>query len=351
MNTESILSKHNSTILRGLAIIPIMLHNLLHTSFFNYPLENEMSYSSERWLAFINAIKTGNGVFADCFSFAGWIGVSVFVFLTGYGLGVKCLKTEDQPFSIKKNYLKLLILILPALLLFMGLDIIKHDWVSFIKRFSYIPFLTNYAYPYLNCSPGVYWYFGLTFQFYVFFFLARKLLKRELLVIISVLSIVGLFLLGILNVPNAFSIYRHCITGWFPVFTIGYLFSGINKKERMNTSWQVESLLSFLLFLFAILMNFHFITWVFIPIVSVFAFLFLGKLVLRIRIISEAFRWIGVYSSCLFVCHPIARVMINRIIPYIDNVFLIVLLFLALSCLFAFVYSLVIDRVRNACLK
>ncbi len=351
MSSESILSKHNSTILRGLAIIPIMLHNLLHTGFFNYPLENEMSYSPERWLSFVYAIKTGKGLLADCFSFAGWIGVSVFVFLTGYGLGVKYLKTENQSFSLKKNYLKLLILILPALLLFMGLDVVKHDWVSFVKRFSYIPFLTNFAYPYLNCSPGVYWYFGLTFQFYVFFFLARKLLKREPLVIISVLSIVGLFILGLLNVPKAFSIYRHCITGWFPVFAIGLLFSGIKKTDRMNTSWQVELLLSILLLLFAVFMNFHFITWVFIPIVSVFAFLFMGKLVLRIRFISEVFRWIGVYSSCLFVCHPIARVIINRVIPYIDNVFLIVLLFLVLSCLFAIVYSLMIGRIRNACLK
>jgi hypothetical protein len=77
----------------------------------------------------------------------------------------------------------------------------------------------------------------------------------------------------------------------------------------------------------------------------------MGKLVLRIRFISEVFRWIGVYSSCLFVCHPIARVIINRVIPYIDNVFLIVLLFLVLSCLFAIVYSLMIGRIRNACLK
>lgn len=227
MNTESILSKHNSTILRGLAIIPIMLHYLLHTSFFNFSLENEMSYSSERWLAFIHAIKTGKGVLADCFSFAGWIGVSVFVFLTGYGFGVKYYKKKDISFSLKNNYLKLFILLFPALLLFMGLDIVKHDWLSFIKRFSYIPFLTNFAYPYLNCSPGVYWYFGLTFQFYVFFFLARRLLKKELLVIISVFSIVGLIILYYFEVPDAFSIYRHCITGWFPVLAMGFGLAGL----------------------------------------------------------------------------------------------------------------------------
>lgn len=136
-----------------------------------------------------------------------------------------------------------------------------------------------------------------------------------------------------------------------PSFSNGFWFSGIIIEDQIKTSWPAEILLSLSLFLFSILMNFHFLTWLFIPIISVFAFLFLGQFVLRTRIVSRLFRWIGLYSSCLFVCHPIARIIINRLIPISGNLFFLVFLYLVLSFIFAFIYYLVINRIRKACIK
>lgn len=79
-----ILTKENSKILRGLAITAIVLHNFLHIDLFGLSSENEMSFSVEKFMAFFSSLDDGLLV-AQIFSFLGWVGVPVFVFLTGYG--------------------------------------------------------------------------------------------------------------------------------------------------------------------------------------------------------------------------------------------------------------------------
>lgn len=87
MTENSILGRENSQVLRGMAILFIILHNLLHNPVFGLSKENEMSYSQELsdsfWMAFTSS---GCNFLAEFFSFLGWTGVPVFVFLTGYGL-------------------------------------------------------------------------------------------------------------------------------------------------------------------------------------------------------------------------------------------------------------------------
>ncbi len=90
MNHKDILSKESSLVLRGLAILCIMFHNFLHLEIFGFCKENEMSFIEERAEAFFNAFS--DDVIMSVFqivSFLGWIGVPVFVFLTGYGLATK----------------------------------------------------------------------------------------------------------------------------------------------------------------------------------------------------------------------------------------------------------------------
>lgn len=81
MSNKSLLSKENSQILRGMAILAIMLHNFLHISQFGLSQENEMSFTAEKANAFFdNLLSGGWGIFGDLFSFLGWVGVPVFLF-------------------------------------------------------------------------------------------------------------------------------------------------------------------------------------------------------------------------------------------------------------------------------
>jgi len=86
---RSILTKENSLILRGMAILVIMYHNFLHMEVFGFCQENEMSFVQDKADIFFKCVSTPSPTIVfELISFLGWIGVPVFVFLTGYGLAV-----------------------------------------------------------------------------------------------------------------------------------------------------------------------------------------------------------------------------------------------------------------------
>lgn len=71
--------------MKGVAILFIVLHNLLH--WISQIKENEFSYSPEKTkLFFENLVTNADTLWMDVFSFLGWYGVATFLFLSGYGL-------------------------------------------------------------------------------------------------------------------------------------------------------------------------------------------------------------------------------------------------------------------------
>ena len=342
---HQLLSRDNSYILRGAAIVFIVLHNFLHIELFGFSVENEMSFSVDNADAFFNSLKNSTHFFADFFSHLGWIGVPVFVFLTGYGISLRKppISFKESTSFIKRNYIKLLVLMLPAVLFFAGLDVIKGDiWPTLLKRASYLTLLANFVYPYVSCSPGVYWYFGLTFQLYLLWALFGQHFNARNLSLWSIVLIAGLYALCTFGTPNALSIYRHCFTGWLPVFAIG-VWSGKNKGNRFSisikTTWMQIVLLVALLCMI-LLMSRWMITWLFIPIVSLAWFIIIGLLIMRSQLLSKLFNWIGKLSACIFVCHPIARtIVINTIYPRLSILLINVLLYIAITIVMALLYD------------
>lgn len=83
---RDLLTKENSLILRGLAIMAIMLHNFLHNPMLGFTQENEMSFSGEHVKHFFSTLDKKWFDPYDWFSFLGWTGVVVFIFLTGFGV-------------------------------------------------------------------------------------------------------------------------------------------------------------------------------------------------------------------------------------------------------------------------
>lgn len=312
LDKSSLLTRDNSLILRGVAILFIVLHNFLHFGCFGFTGENEMSFSSEKAIGFYNAVFNGSNVLGEFISHLGWIGVPVFVFLTGYGVTLASPQKIKPINYIKRNYLKLMVLMLPAVLFFAAYDIYSGEiWPGLLKRFSYLTMLVNFVYPFVKCSPGVYWYFGLTFQFYLIWALLGHRINGKNLLIWSIVFLFALYGFCVYGSSEALSIYRHCFTGWFPVFAIGVWLGIRNKQVNLapKSVW-VELLLFVVLFGLVLLMGKWLISWMFIPIVSLTWFIVIGLLLMHTRYLSGVFRWIGRYSACIFVCHPIARLII-----------------------------------------
>lgn len=79
------ITRNESEEMKGVAILFIVLHNLLHM--ISNLGENEFFYSSDRTKLFLsNLFSNADTVWMDIFSFLGWYGVPTFIFLSGYGL-------------------------------------------------------------------------------------------------------------------------------------------------------------------------------------------------------------------------------------------------------------------------
>ena len=164
------LTKENSQVLRGLAILSIMMHNFLHLERWGFSGENEMSFVQAKADAFFSVLSAGQtsffGVLCELFSFAGWLGVPVFVFLTGYGVAVQsdahirgvnsgAVNEGNRFYYIKKQWLKLFVLMLPAVMFFAFFDFLRMGFsIALLKRVFYLTQLANFVYPYVKCSPG-----------------------------------------------------------------------------------------------------------------------------------------------------------------------------------------------------
>lgn len=340
--SDNLLSRHNALLLRGAAIIFIILHNFLHLPQFGFSRENETFFSSERVAAFFNAIEGGSNIICEFLSHLGWIGVPVFVFLTGYGVAL-----SPPPVSYKKSvnytwhhYLKLLMLMLLAVLFFIVIDIFNGVGLGVLKRVSYLTMLANFVYPYVRCNPGVYWYFGLTFQFYLLWAFLGRYMKGWNLFVWSTVLLLGLYGLYLHGPHNLLWIFRASFTGWFPVFAIG-VWLGIRKTNLISkmSAWN-ELLICVILLCLILFMGRWMITWLFVPIIALAWFLVVGLLLMRTRYLSELFRWFGRYSACIFVCHPIARLIVNKVVnPVFFNLAVIVLLYLVATVVIVYFYD------------
>ena len=233
------------------------------------------------------------------------------------------------------------------MLFYVVLDVKNGNWDSIYKRVIYFSMLSNLDYPHLHVSPGVYWYFSLTFQYYLLYCFCQKYLKPINLFIISSLTLFLLYPLVIGDMPNVLSIYKHCFTGWFPLFAIGIWVANNNILIRWieNLSKYTTVILLVLFAVLIVLMNINVISWIVIPIISLLFFLLLAKTIINIRYIDRFFKYVGAYSAFIFVCHPIARDLTFKLHIYNYGIFLSLISYTLLTFTISYFYKKYFDKV------
>ena len=166
------ISKDDTKLYKGFAILAIMLHNFLHllppeTS------ENEMDFLASRVTSFINIITTTPEYVPQALaSFLGHYAVQIFIFLSAYGLTVSYSekKTSYFPF-LKKRLLKIYPAFIFSIVVYLiyigflndGFETVFHKVRYQFFQFVYkLTFVSNFIKSELHSLNGPWWSIKIT---------------------------------------------------------------------------------------------------------------------------------------------------------------------------------------------
>lgn len=342
------ISRDCGYLMRGMAIIAIVLHNFCHI-IPGVTLENESDFHSSNITNLTAAKETILQWVFDVLSFFGWYGVPVFMFLTGYGLVMK-YERNKVPLSIGRflanNFLKLFFLMLPGVMTLMVFTLaiaLPHGHIGFLWISDYIFQLTmlpDLIFPWWPPNPGVFWYFGLTMEFYIIYAFLIYGKPRWWIWVIVALSI---FLQLITNPESDAMVWiRHNATGWASVFVMGILYGRTRYVGCGIVSAVV--VLSLLLILPSILNP---VTWQFSILACVVISIFIARWSMLMPGWRQLWIWIGRLSPMIFVAHPVARTVILRIFKPESPSVIPLVAYLGLTFILALIFRIFI----NACYR
>ena len=173
---KELLTRSECTAMKGIAILGIMLHNYCHW-LKDIVRENEFTWRQLRCDRLLEVLQQPDELLPmHLFSFFGHYGVTVFLFLSGFGLVMKYERSPLPEASIwrflRYNYLKLFRILVVGFVLFVMLDAITPAMHRY-KASEVVAILGMYAnfleHPAQVIWPGPYWYFSVTLQLYLLY--------------------------------------------------------------------------------------------------------------------------------------------------------------------------------------
>lgn len=347
-----LLSKKDTISMRGVAIMFIVIHNLLHLM---YPIkENEFTFQLNYSHGFITHLCNMNlDLWKDVFSFLGWYGVTIFLFISGYGLVCKYeYGNECISFKIffKKHYSKLFYLMLiPYLLYILSQYLLSGTVKSPIAIIAQLSMLSNLYPPFID--PGIYWFFGLMVELYTFyyFFIYKK--KNSHIIYFNIISILLMFIS--FHIPNdtftflssftlqhsaILSLLRKNFIGWILPFTFGIIYARLKLTVTFESQW-INFLSLFISILLLILSNLNIYTWTFSPIFSILAAIYFCSISKTLPFVYNRFINLGQISAFLFATHPIIRYIYIHFIK--SSEFIPICLYFTICIIVALFYKII----------
>ena len=332
------ISREQGHCIKGLARLLIMVHNfvdiLLDIS------SNEMVYSQKATDAFMANLFTADA-FWCIISFAGWIGVPLFFFMSGYGLTKKYGTDGTLVFGayFKNHVFKLWKLLVPVFLVYTF--IYRTNIQSVIAQITFTINFLSYGKNGFYIDPGVYWFFGAILQFYLLFVVFRKLSTRWLWVLCAVFLAVHYCFLYFGDKYSTEWI-RHNFLGWGMPFILGMI-AARSKAEVSKRTNLILCVASFIALCACLV-----IKWL-TPFTEVSIIVFLVTLARMFTMKWACF--IGVISPSIFVLHPLIRMLMYSICFKPEYVLVLTLAYIPIVIISSWIHHILLNKLDNFKLK
>lgn len=313
--SASLLSRQECNIIRGLAILLIVLNNFGH-KINGVHMDNEFRYKWKNVIGFIDSLSNPSDILPlDILSFYSPYGVMLFIFLSGYGLSLKYEKGNGQHVTnsnfIFDHYKKLFIMQAKGLALFLFVYFLYYksasiDWGPFVRQLFMIENLN----PWSKIKPGPYWFFGMIMEVYIVY---RMFFYRRSSLLMVVIVAFSLVVMSFFDPKGAMMRYLRINLGMALLpFCMGVLVARHwNRKMQYFISTNTKCLLWFVIsFVLLSLCKFNFYSWLFMPIFIVATSIMMVKLFLSKWKFALLFSWLGGLSGVIFVIHPILRLLL-----------------------------------------
>ena len=382
MKNGEFLSRTESSALRGIAILGIILHNYCH--FLGFAVkENEYKFDPSRPMQFLDKLFSfDSDLFIHFFSFLGHYGVPIFLFISGYGLvkkyeaqpkgGEPASAKEASPSGrfggafIKKHFLKLFRLMIIGYLVFIGIYLLRHSdgaqVYSWDRVLAQLTMTINFFYfdPDHIIKPGPYWYFGLMLQLYILYILVIHRWRSNWLLAALAIGSVALESCFV-DSPDWLNYIRYNFIGALLPFCMGIWIA--REEEPLSNSippscspagapilrfFTLHSSLFTLVVsaLFVLFGSLSFWTWLLVPVFVVTGAIATVKLISNSSLFTlhSSLSWFGSISAMLFVMHPIARELIishYRRIDIYGGIFIYLLSSVALAMLLKWILQFI----------
>ena len=382
MKNGEFLSRTESSALRGIAILGIILHNYCH--FLGFAVkEKEHKFDPSRPMQFLDKLFSfDSDLFIHFFSFLGHYGVPIFLFISGYGLvkkyeaqpkgGEPASAKEASPSGrfggafIKKHFLKLFRLMIIGYLVFIGIYLLRHSdgaqVYSWDRVLAQLTMTINFFYfdPDHIIKPGPYWYFGLMLQLYILYILVIHRWRSNWLLAALAIGSVALESCFV-DSPDWLNYIRYNFIGALLPFCMGIWIA--REEEPLSNSippscspagapilrfFTLHSSLFTLVVsaLFVLFGSLSFWTWLLVPVFVVTGAIATVKLISNSSLFTlhSSLSWFGSISAMLFVMHPIARELIishYRRIDIYGGIFIYLLSSVALAMLLKWILQFI----------
>ena len=304
------LSKAQCHNIKGYAILLIVIHNFVDHLLGIYC--NEMAYAQENTDAFLEGVCSSAAVW-QLFAFAGWIGVTLFFFLSGYGLTRKYGNdTLSHGAYFKSHVTKLWKLLVPVYLLYFTIYhyvfLQEHNWQSVFAQLTFTINLLDYGKNCFLSEPGVYWFFGAILQFYLLFLVLRRLSDKWLWIICVISLVFNYLAIYTLSADASWWVRQNAI-GWMAPFIMGILAARtpVREQSRQRKIQWNASICLMALPLLGLCLTIKALA----PLAEVFTILFFVGLTGLFT--SRFFAYLGIISASLFVIHPLVRMICYNI--------------------------------------
>lgn len=313
--STSLLSRSECNIMRGFAILFIIIDNITHL-FKGVFLDCEYNFLWSSVEGFLNNLSHPDSILPfNLVSFYCPYGVILFIFLSGYCLTLKYEKGNGQGTSAKdfvaNHYKKLFTMQLKGLAIFFAfLFLFNHEIVLGYG----VVLQTLLAGNLINISmPGPYWFFGMIMEMYIIY---RLVIYRRSDTIAIVLSALSLLVMAFTDPEGTTLAYMrmNCFLAILP-FCLGVLAARHLDNKYLSIHKGLNCLGWFILSLILLtLCKFNFYSWLFLPIFVIASAVTIVKLITRVKLFDNIFGWLGALSGVLFVVHPAVReILISRI--------------------------------------